>query len=100
MTDPRAVGIVLPTIRLQEETAIFPDAMESRTLQWRLLDIGRFLVKFYRYLTGELPLLMNAVRLREAPEIYGATRVAQHFGSSAAPVPTVEGPLGRPLGAC
>ena len=42
MTEPRAVGIVLPTTRLQEETAIFPDAMESRTLQWRLPDKGRF----------------------------------------------------------
>ena len=59
-----------------------------------------FWVKFHRNLAGELPLLMNAVRLREAPEIYGATRVAPHFGSSAAPVLTVEGPLGRPLGAC
>ena len=45
VTDPRAVGVVLPTTRLQEETAIFPDAMESRTLQWRLPDQG-FLGEF------------------------------------------------------
>ena len=86
VTDPRGVGIVLSTTRLQEETAIFPDAMESRTLQWRLPDKGRFLVKFHQNLTGELPLLMNEAEIREAPDIYSATRVTPHFGSSAAPV--------------
>ena len=89
MTDPRAVGIVLPTTRLQEKTAIYPDAMESRTLQWRLPDKVDFWVKFHRNLAGELPLLMNAAEIREAPDMYSTTRVAPHFGSWAAPVLTV-----------
>ena len=68
VTDPRAVGIVLPTTRLQEEKPRFPP------MRWSLVRSSGgfqmkvdFWVKFHQNLTGELPLLMNAAEIREAP---------------------------------
>ena len=40
---------------------------------------------------------MNNSEIREAPGIYGATRVDPQFGGSAAPVLTVEGQFGDPV---
>ena len=84
-----AVGIVLPTTRLQEETASFPDAMESRTLQWRLPDKGRFLGQISSKSRGGTAAAHERSPTKGGPLNIQYTRVVPHFGSSAAPVLTV-----------
>ena len=70
---------MLPTIRLQEETAIFFDAMEPRTLQWRLQIKDDYLVKFHRNPAGGLLLLEVKAEIRVFPDIYGSPRAALHL---------------------
>ena len=72
---------MLPTTRLQEETAIFfrcdgaSDAARSGGFQVKV----DYLVKFHRNPAGGLLLLEIKAEIRVFPDIYGSPRAALHL---------------------